>query len=267
MNELLTIGQFSRICWLSIKALRLYDEAGLLPPAYVDPVTGYRYYSPEQAATARAIAILRSLEMPLAEIKEVVTEPDPDRVRDLLDVHRQVLQERIDRHRHMLARVENFIRKGAVMAYEITTTYYEPVDVIALTLNTSPESISADAGPAYHRIYDALNRAGVKPAAPPRLAYLAMDGDAWTIEVSVPVAGLTEPPEGTTLRRFEGCRAATTTHIGPYDELGMVYREMEVWIGRQGLTPSGPPFDVYPNDPAVVKDPAKFETELVWPVK
>jgi effector-binding domain-containing protein len=47
----------------------------------------------------------------------------------------------------------------------------------------------------------------------------------------------------------------------------MAYRELEVWIERQGLTPARPGFDIYLNDPTEVKDPAKFETEIVWPVK
>ncbi|WP_129663001.1 MerR family transcriptional regulator [Phytoactinopolyspora endophytica] len=267
MDELLSIGKFSRTCWLSIKALRLYDETGLLHPAYVDPVSGYRYYTAEQASTARAIAILRSLDMPLAEIKDLVTETDPDRFRDRLDAHRAVLEERIDRHRHMLQRVDHFIRKGAVMAYEFTTTTVEPVTVIGRTLTTSPESISEVAGPAYHEIYEALTGAGITPIGPPWMAYPETEGDVWTIELWVPVADGASVPPGLTARRFDGGRAARTVHVGPYDELGMAYREMEVWMGKQGLTPTAPPFDVYTNDPAVVKDPAKFETEILWPVK
>jgi DNA-binding transcriptional MerR regulator len=45
MKNLLPIGRFSQLTRLTIKALRLYDELGLLRPAYVDPDTAYRYYS------------------------------------------------------------------------------------------------------------------------------------------------------------------------------------------------------------------------------
>ncbi|NEE02127.1 MerR family transcriptional regulator [Phytoactinopolyspora halotolerans] len=267
MDELLSIGRFARVCWLSIKALRLYDETGLLRPAYVDPVSGYRYYKAEQAGTARAIAILRSLDMPLSEIKDLVTEKDPDRFRDRLDAHRAVLEERIERHRHMLQRVDDFIRKGAVMAYEFSTTTIEPVTVIGRTLSTPPEAISETAGPVYHQIYEALGRAGITPTAPPRMAYPQMEGDTWTIELWVPVPEGSSAPDGLTARRFPGGRVARTLHVGPYDELGMAYRELEAWMAKQGLTPSAPPFDVYPNDPAVVKDPAKYETEILWPIR
>ncbi|MFG2889805.1 MerR family transcriptional regulator [Streptomyces sp. NPDC048248] len=68
---LLTIGAFARASRLSPKALRLYDELGLLAPARVDPFTGYRHYAPAQLERARLVAWLRRLGMPLARIGEV----------------------------------------------------------------------------------------------------------------------------------------------------------------------------------------------------
>ncbi|MFD0340712.1 MerR family transcriptional regulator [Streptomyces sp. NPDC127117] len=68
---LLTIGTFAKASRLSPKALRLYDELGLLTPARVDPVTGYRLYDPEQLDRARLVAWLRRLGMPLARIQHV----------------------------------------------------------------------------------------------------------------------------------------------------------------------------------------------------
>lgn len=69
--ELLTIGAFAKASRLSPKALRLYDELGLLTPARVDPDTGYRRYAPEQLEQARLVAWLRRLGMPLARIRQV----------------------------------------------------------------------------------------------------------------------------------------------------------------------------------------------------
>ncbi|MCO1599070.1 MerR family transcriptional regulator [Micromonospora sp. RHAY321] len=68
---LLTIGAFARAARLTPKALRLYDELGLLPPAAVDPDSGYRLYEPDQLDRARLIAQLRRIGMPLAEIRVV----------------------------------------------------------------------------------------------------------------------------------------------------------------------------------------------------
>ncbi|MCT6775597.1 MerR family transcriptional regulator [Streptomyces sp. CS7] len=71
-EELVTIGEFARLSRLSAKALRRYDELGLLRPALVDPVNGYRYYDPAQVEGARLVAWLRRIGMPLNRIGRVV---------------------------------------------------------------------------------------------------------------------------------------------------------------------------------------------------
>jgi protein phosphatase len=73
--ELMTSGAFARASGLSRKALRLYDELGLLRPAQVDPVSQYRRYDPAQLEQARLVAWLRRLGMPLASIRAVSTMP------------------------------------------------------------------------------------------------------------------------------------------------------------------------------------------------
>ncbi|WP_434967786.1 MerR family transcriptional regulator [Janibacter indicus] len=72
----LSIGEFSRLTWLSPKALRLYERRGLLLPDLVDEYTGYRYYRPAQAGRARTITLLRRVGMPLEQISAVLDAPD-----------------------------------------------------------------------------------------------------------------------------------------------------------------------------------------------
>jgi DNA-binding transcriptional MerR regulator len=69
---LLTIGRFSELTRLSKKALRLYDELGLLRAAEVDPDTGYRRYRPDQAERARTIRLLRQAGCSLVETRAVL---------------------------------------------------------------------------------------------------------------------------------------------------------------------------------------------------
>jgi DNA-binding transcriptional MerR regulator len=66
------IGEFASRSRLSARALRIYDELGLLPPARVDEDSGYRFYEPEQLKQARLIATLRQLHFPLAAIKAIL---------------------------------------------------------------------------------------------------------------------------------------------------------------------------------------------------
>ncbi len=76
-DPLLSIGVFARRSRLSPKALRLYERLGLLVPAQVDRGNGYRRYRESQLATARLVALLRRLDMPLAQVAEVVSTPGP----------------------------------------------------------------------------------------------------------------------------------------------------------------------------------------------
>jgi DNA-binding transcriptional MerR regulator len=68
----ISIGEFSKRSQLSVKALRLYDEIGVLLPARVDKDSGYRYYDTTQLEDARLIAMLRQLDVPLADVKELL---------------------------------------------------------------------------------------------------------------------------------------------------------------------------------------------------
>lgn len=88
--ELLTIGSFARASRLSPKALRLYDEQGLLSPAHVDPHSGYRLYAPDQLERARLVARLRQLGMPLARIRVVCDAEPLDAAAEVADFWREV---------------------------------------------------------------------------------------------------------------------------------------------------------------------------------
>ena len=88
-DGLMPIGRFSRQTGLSVKALRHYDELGLLLPAAVDPGTGYRLYSTRQLERAEAIRLLRRLEVPLDDIATLLATDDPVRVRSVLLDHQR----------------------------------------------------------------------------------------------------------------------------------------------------------------------------------
>lgn len=75
----LSIGEFSDRCGLSVKVLRTYGDLGVLSPAAVDAASGYRYYSPDQLPRAALIAAMRRAGIPLAGIAEFLRSPDPAR--------------------------------------------------------------------------------------------------------------------------------------------------------------------------------------------
>lgn len=84
-SEWVTIGAFARASGLSQKALRLYDRLGVLVPARVDPVNGYRHYAPRQVERARLVARLRQLGMSLADVRRVCEAPGAEAAREVRD--------------------------------------------------------------------------------------------------------------------------------------------------------------------------------------
>ena len=118
--ERLSIGEFAVRSRLSRKALRLYDELGLLVPAAVDPETGYRSYQLAQLEQAHLIALLRRMALPLAEIKAILALEPADAARRIADYWEQVEAEHAARRELARYLIDSLSGKEPVM-YEVTT--------------------------------------------------------------------------------------------------------------------------------------------------
>jgi DNA-binding transcriptional MerR regulator len=135
-DDLLSIGQFARLAGLSVGALRHYDELDLLRPADIDRFTGYRRYRREQLETARTIARLRDLELPLDEIRAVLATDDPVDRRRRLAAHRarvEARSNRLVRLLHILGRLS------------------DGKEPIVSDTSSSPTAVATDLDPATHR--------------------------------------------------------------------------------------------------------------------
>ncbi len=102
--SLLSSGEFARRSRLSVKALRLYDQIGLLRPAEVEPGNGYRGYAESQLYAARLIALLRRLDMPLVQIAAVVAARGPGAA-GLLDDYWAQVEQRLAQQRELAGRL------------------------------------------------------------------------------------------------------------------------------------------------------------------
>ena len=101
-GRLLSIGDFSRMTFLTVKALRHYHDVGLLEPARTDPSSGYRYYRPEQVAEARLIRRLRDLDLPVDDVRTVLEAPDEA-------TRNAVMVEHLDRMSRQLEQVQDTV--------------------------------------------------------------------------------------------------------------------------------------------------------------
>ena len=92
---LLGIGDFSRATQLSVKMLRHYHQIGLLEPVDLDRATGYRRYSIDQISTAQIIRRFRALEMPLDDIRTVMSTTDIRQRNELINAHLMRLESQL----------------------------------------------------------------------------------------------------------------------------------------------------------------------------
>ncbi|MFI7540933.1 MerR family transcriptional regulator [Actinoplanes sp. NPDC049599] len=136
-----SIGEIARASGLSISALRFYDGAGVLVPAEVDAVTGYRRYSDGQLRAARLVAGLRRVGMPVADITRAVAElAHPPAVRKLLDEHLRRLEDGLADARRELSRVHALLDLQELALTTITL----PAAALAAALDAVRFAASAD---------------------------------------------------------------------------------------------------------------------------
>lgn len=138
----LTIGQVAHHTGLTVKALRHYDRVGLLPPAHVDPATGHRSYDRTQLEVARLVHLLRSVDVPLDDVRTCVESGgDPATVADVLTAHRRRVEARSIRLRGHLHTIDHHLTDhpliDAVTQERRVTT---PVTPETPTTTTSPDA-------------------------------------------------------------------------------------------------------------------------------
>jgi len=131
--EEVSIGEFARRSRLSVQALRLYDELGVLVPARVEKTTGYRYFYVAQLEDARFIA-MRQLEFPLAIIKELVT-CDPVDVANRIAAHWQEAEVAHDARSDLADYLVNKLRGKRSFMYEVATREIPERSVLCLKRN------------------------------------------------------------------------------------------------------------------------------------
>jgi DNA-binding transcriptional MerR regulator len=112
VDDLVTIGTFSMLSGLSVVALRHYDEVGLLKPASVDPQSGYRRYSRKQLEHAWLISELRSVDLPLDEVRQMIHLDAAGR-RSVLLAHRHRLRDRERGVEAMVASTQKLLDREA----------------------------------------------------------------------------------------------------------------------------------------------------------
>jgi DNA-binding transcriptional MerR regulator len=258
----LAIGEFSRLTHLSVRTLRRYHDVGLLEPATVDHMTGYRYYSADQIPTAQVIHRLRELDVPLLDVQRILRSADPGVRAALVDGHLRRLESELDRTRAAVASLRRLLQpEPAPLDVELRA-------VPAATVAAVEEVVEHDDILAWYAGAMAeLDAAVDGPSGAPGGLYdnsLFENGHGHAL-VYVP----TEAPPHTgrvhpvTLPAVE---LAVATHAGEHDDIDVTYGQLGSWVVANALSVAGPVREQYLIGPRDTADPARWRTEIGWPV-
>jgi len=260
---MLAIGEFSQLTHLSVRTLRRYHEAGLLEPAEVDQLTGYRYYSAEQIPTAQVIHRLRELDVPLPEVKGILGSPDPGVRATLIANHLQRLEAELDRTRAAVASLRRLLQPDpAPLTVELRA-------IPAATVAAVQDVVDHDQVVAWYAGAMAELEAvvGSSVAGVPGGLYdnSLFENGRGHVLVYLPVE---EPPATGRVHpvTLPAVELAVTTHAGEHDDIDVTYGELGAWVVANALSVAGPVREHYLIGPRDVSDPTAWRTEIGWPV-
>lgn len=272
---MLTIGEFSKICEVSTKTLRYYDEVGLIHPEEINPENGYRYYSIKQLKKMLFINRLKSYHFSLEEIKsllELDEDQSEEKLRSALNRKRMEIQEKLSAFEYTLQQISNDISKLEksipIMSYldhiEVQLVEIPSMNVLYMRQMLSSDDYASGYGTFFSRLFEKIATEKLTLQGMPMTIYhsLEYNPSGNDTEFAIPVE---EIIKGT--RALPASLCAKSVLKGSYSELTSVYARLREWVENAGYELVQSPYEVYLTDPNQATDPADMVTEVYFPVK
>ena len=276
MPKLFQIGDMAKLFHISVSSLRYYESLGLLTPEFVDPETGYRYYSVRQFEALNTIRYLRALDMPLDEIADFLGNRDVCRIEQKLrDQKAEVV-----RRKEELARIERKIDNRLRMLADAQSSELDTVRVVeapASRMVVMQDSLKIDS------FFDM--------EAPIRRLEASQSGTSGATEAVVFLGkvGVGISPDNLNAGRFgqydsifivlddedsfsgETVTFPASTCVsvrfrGSHSDSPAQYRKLMDYLAAHRLVPSGSSREITMIDYGITNDTDKFVTEIMIPV-
>ena len=267
MDGLLSIGDFSRMTFLSVKTLRHYHEVGLLEPARIDESSGYRYYRLDQVGTAQLIRRFRSLDLPVDRVRTVLASTDEETRNRVMVEHLDRMNAQLQETQACVESLKRLLTKPA----ELGVSYRDEPAVTALAI-----AETVDIGEwvpwwlgAFTELHAVLRATGLSRTGPDGAIFAT---EAFTNERGELIAFVPIPAEASPrvsgrvqVRAVPGARVAVTSYEGPLVDLDQAYSTVGAWVWEQARGADGPVRERYlPTGDS--DDLLAHVTEVCWPV-
>lgn len=268
-----TIGDFAKHGRVSVRMLRHYDAIGLLRPARVDPVSGYRCYEAAQLARLNRVIALKDLGFTLQQVQSILDEQvGADELRGMLRLRHAELEAVVAETATRLTRVEARLRtiesEGRMPTDDVVVKRIPAVRVAQLTATAAgyePDDIGPVIGPLFGELCRRVAEAGITPAGPSIAHYEdAADGsERVTVHVAIPIAAPYTGHDFAVVDLPAVESAATIVHRGSMDGILPTSQTLARWIDATGHRSTGYARELYLECEGA---PDTWVTELQTPV-
>jgi len=267
MHTLLTIGEFSRASYLTIKTLRHYHDVGLLEPAQVDDWTGYRYYGADQIQAAQAIRRLRELEMPVEQVKGVLHAADPGERNALIAAHLERMEQQLERTTIAVASLRSLLQEPeGEIAVEFRAV--PPAPALSISAVVSLDELVPWWTQAFDELAGTLTANGQRAAGNSGALYApdVFEQANGEVVVFVPVAEPVAAAGRVRPLTVPGAELAVAIHNGTHDDLDRSYGALGGYLAEHDLKVEEPVREYYLVGPSQTDDADQWQTEVAWPI-
>jgi DNA-binding transcriptional MerR regulator len=254
VDTLVGIGDFSKMSYLSVKALRHYHDVGILVPAAVDPATGYRRYTTNQVPVAHAIRRFRELQMPIDEIRLVLESPDPAESNRAILRHLERMQQQLEQTQQTVASLQAVLggRVDDESEQRVEFRHLPSVRVLADVATVRFDDCADWLEGTLVGLHARAENGGLEVVG----ADGALYADAFFESSEGEVTAFLPVGSGGT-DELGGVNVALLVHDGPLADIDRTYGALGTIVAERGISGPGPIREHYLGETV---------TEVCWPV-
>lgn len=262
---LLQIGEFARLTGLPVRTIRYYGDLGLLPPAEIDPSSGYRRYQLGQVERVNRLLALKETGVSLDEIGLVLDDRlTPPEFRSLLEqkvneleAESQAISEQLQRAKAQLDQLTQRMEKP-MSDITIKTTERTTIAFVRDQIGSTDEI-----APMFPKLFSAVNPEDGIGVAGNIYHYFADDGSSIDLEAAIPVPDDYAAAAPAATRVIEPVQVASLIHHGAFNRLHEAHAELLNWVEANGYTVTGPAYEWnLVCTPPVTQDNESYVTEV-----
>lgn len=268
-EELFSIGRFSKICSISIQALRHYDKIGLLKPKFIDTETGYRFYGAEQIVIVMIIQKMAALGLSLNEIGVFLHRNDMAGIKSIFEQKRQEIKEQInellyaDKSLDLYIDNINMFKNADFSCIDIKKILIRNVIYLRKTVELNENGFAK----LFNEFEKILGMKKYLTIGNPMAIYHGerILGKPCDIELCIEIEEACTSEENCKI--IQGGYYLSKMHLGAHNNKPKTYNQLIEYTNMNKLIIIGDPVEVYYIDNSLTRNPNNFITEIQIPIK